>query len=304
MNFRKKRILFLLIMTVSLSLLFVACNETSYEGSQNIAEAKEVKEVYQGNLKENIVIDARGDEAYNKGHLKNAISMHPSELTVSDPVKATIAPKEQVEKVLSNKGITPDTNIYIYDDKGGVYASRIWWTLKVYGHENVKVINNGSKALEKLGLEMSAKAPEIQKSDYKVSEVNKDMIATKDMVKEVIDSENEDEFILDVRSLPEYEEGFIPQSIFHPHTKNYYSDNTFKSARDTYLFYKDLGIEKDDLVIPYCKSSYRATVTALVLKEAGYENVKVYDGAWLEWSQEEKASEVKEDAPITNQDGS
>ncbi len=91
----------------------------------------------------------------------------------------------------------------------------------------------------------------------------------------------------------------------YPHTKNLYSDGTFKSARDTYLDYNDLGISKTEPVILYCKSSYRATQTLLLMEEAGYENVKVYDGAWLEWSTKDmpKAEKVETTTP-SSQDAS
>jgi thiosulfate/3-mercaptopyruvate sulfurtransferase len=78
------------------------------------------------------------------------------------------------------------------------------------------------------------------------------------------------------------------------------------SSRDLGLFYKEAGIEKDDLIIIYCKSSFRATQTAALLQEAGYENLKVYDGAWLEW--ESQTDEIlvptEETAPVGPSDGS
>ncbi|GKT30917.1 hypothetical protein ADUPG1_001750, partial [Aduncisulcus paluster] len=65
------------------------------------------------------------------------------------------------------------------------------------------------------------------------------------------------------------------------------------SGRTIELNYKDLGFDKDDEIILYCKSSFRAAQTAVLLEEAGYSNVKVYDGAWLEWSSQGMPSEEK-----------
>jgi thiosulfate/3-mercaptopyruvate sulfurtransferase len=279
-------------------LLFTSCNNTSYKGSNNIVEPSEIADA----MKDNniIVIDARTQEDYNKGHLKGAISLNPSELTVSEPVKGMLAPKEQVEKVLSEKGISNDSTVYIYDNSGGVYSGRVWWVLKVYGHSNVKVINNGQKGLELAKLEMSLDVPKVSPTNYKTKNANDEMIATKDYVQKVAEDENSREKIIDVRSRAEYDEGAIPKAILYPHTKNLYSDGTFKSARDTYLFYHDLGLKKDDTIILYCKSSFRATQAAIVLDEAGFENVKIYDGAWLEWSAGDMPTKPKEEKIVPN----
>lgn len=305
--FKRKQKILLALLIVSV-ILFAACvNETSYEGSNNFVEASEVAAVYL-NTDDNIeIIDARGVEAYEKGHLKNALCISPTDLVVSDPVKATVAPKAQVEAVLSNFGIDADTTLYIYDDKGGVYAGRVWWTLKLYGHENVKIINNGAAALQQGGLEMTLEVPEVTKSTYTMKEADESLIVSMDWVKAYADdpAAKENVKLIDVRSLAEFEEGYIPGAIFYPHTKNYYSDGTFKSSRDITIFYQDAGIEKENEIVLYCKSSYRATIVAALLDDAGYENVKVFDGAWLAWQQESMpAAEVEDKAPVTNSDGS
>jgi thiosulfate/3-mercaptopyruvate sulfurtransferase len=77
------------------------------------------------------------------------------------------------------------------------------------------------------------------------------------------------------------------------------------SSRDIGLFYKDLGLEKDETIILYCKTSFRATQTAALLQEAGYKNVKVYDGAWLEWESKVGVQTPTEGtAPVNESDGS
>ncbi len=263
-------------------LLFTSCNSTSYKGSNDIVEPSEVSDGMSNN--QVIVIDARSQEDYAKGHVQGAICLTADELTISDPVKGMLAPKEQIEKVLSEKGISNDSILYIYDNSKGVYASRVWWALKVYGHDQVKVVNNGQQGLELAKLPMTLDVPDLPATTYQAKDANLNMIATKEDVRKIAENDKSKEIIVDVRSQAEYDEGAIPGAILYPHTKNLYSDGTFKSARDTNLFYKDLGLEKDDTIILYCKSSFRATQTALVLKEAGYKNVKVYDGAWLEWS--------------------
>jgi len=299
MSLMIKRVISLGLIAVLL-LSLVGCNTTEFKESDRIIEASEIATLLDDST--TVIIDARSSDEYEKGHLVGSINLPASKLTISDPVSGTIAPKEQVEEVLGANGISEDTNVIIYDNSGGVYSSRVWWVFKVYGHENVRVINNGQAGIVLEKLELTLEVPEVEATTYTASDMDTSMIATIDNVKSVVDG-NTEACIIDVRSLAEYDEGAIPGAVLYPHTKNLYSDGTFRSARDTYLNYNDLGIKKDETVILYCKSSFRATQTTLLLMEAGYENVKVYDGAWLEWSTKDMPKEEKTEEKATPSTG-
>ena len=215
-----------------------------------------------------------------------------------------LAPKETIETVLSAKGISNTSKIYIYDNNGGVFAGRLWWVLKVYGHETVKVINNGEKAIVNAGLNLTLDVPSVESSTYVAKDAKSEMIATIDEVLSVVEGTSK-ATIVDVRSKAEFDEGAIPTAILYPHTKNLYTDGSFKSSRDTYIDYHDLGLERDEAIILYCKTSFRATQTLLVLEEAGFTNVKVYDGAWSEWSVKDvPKAETQESVTPSAGDGS
>jgi len=295
----------LLVFSLFIMLSFSACAiDTTYSGTMNVVEASKVGEEYLSSPKV-IVIDARGQEAYEKGHLRGSIQLSPAELVVETPVPNTLAAKDQVEKVLSDKGISNDSIIYIYDENDGVNAGRVWWTLKVYGHESVMIVNGGASALVNEGLEITKDVPSTTESKYVAKEADPSMMVTFEEVKAQAESPAENIKILDVRSVAEYEAGFIPGAILYPHTKNIYKDGTFMSSRDIGLFYKDLGLEKDETILLYCKTSFRATQTAALLQEAGYKNVKVYDGAWLEWeSKMGVQTPVENMTPVNESDGS
>lgn len=294
------------IVFLALVLMFslTACSvDTTYPGTKNIVEASQVGKDYLAGGKV-IVIDAREPEAYAKGHLKGAVSLTPTELSVGTPVPGLLAPKSQIESVLSAKGISNDSIIYVYDDNGGVYSGRVWWVLKVYGHENVMIVNGGSKALVSEKLELSADAANLPATKYVAKEADTSMIATFEDVKSLTETPVDGTVIVDVRSQAEYDAGYIPTAVLYPHTKNLYSDGTFMSSRDLGLFYKDEGITKDENIILYCKTSFRATQTAALLQEAGYTNIKVYDGAWVEWEQKGTVAGPDTSAPVGPSDGS
>ena len=298
---KKKMALKLLVLMLVLASILVSCtNDTKYPGTMNVVEATQA--LVEPGV---VVIDARGEEAYNKGHLEGAVCVSPTELVVETPTPMTLASKAQIEAVLSSKGISNDDTIYVYDDNGGVSAGRIWWTLKVYGHDQVMIVNGGANAIVAAKLPLTTEKTVREATTYTASEAKTDWIASYEEVLAVTENPDSEVILLDVRSLAEYEEGYIKGAKLYPHTQNLYKDGTFMSSRDLRLFYKDFGIDLDDTVIVYCKSSFRATQTVALLQEAGYKNLKVYDGAWLEWEVlQGGGTPVEEEAPVGGSDGS
>jgi thiosulfate/3-mercaptopyruvate sulfurtransferase len=283
------------LLVLSLLLALVACNKTEYTDSANIVEASDLATLMQDPAA--VVIDARTADDYAKGHLQGAIHLPPERLSVAEPVPGLIAPAGQVAAELGEMGISNTSKVYVYDNNGGVYAGRIWWVLKVFGHASVKVVNNGEAAIVAAGLPLSADIPAVTPATYTPGNLDESLYASKDEVKAAIEGTSP-AVIIDVRSAAEYAEGAIPTALLYPHTKNLYTDGTFKSSRDTWLNYHDIGLERDDAIILYCKTYFRATQTLLVLQEAGFTNVQIYDGAWVEWSASETVTETPADAPV------
>jgi thiosulfate/3-mercaptopyruvate sulfurtransferase len=284
------------------ALVFASCTKTEYTESNNIIEPSEVKnEIGKANV---IIVDARSKEDYDKGHIKGAIHLEASELSTTRPIPGMLRSKADIEKVLSNKGISNDAILYVYDNNDGVFASRVWWTLKGYGHENIKVINKGEKGLIEAKVELSLEATSLPKTSYSAKDFQENKVVNLEEMKKITSDEKSKTCIIDVRSTAEFDEGAIPKAILYPHTKNIYTDGAFKSTRNIYLSYNELGLKREDLIILYCKTSFRATQTALLLEEAGFTNVKVYDGAWEEWSKEFPTEKQVEKPVTTTQDGS
>ena len=280
MQKRTKKWLLSLILVLLVGTLAACAGSTAYTDSPNIIEASALADLM---AQEGVVVvDARSSEDYNKGHLKGAVNLSPDELNGQGAVASMLGTPQQFNRVMSKSGISSDSTVIIYDGNGGVSSSRLWWAMKVFGHENVKVVNGGASAIVKAGLEISGDATPTVSASYSAKAQDTSLIATIDDVKDAV--ANGTAKIIDVRTPAEFDEGAIPTAILYEHTQNLYTDGTFKSARDIYLNYNDLGFEKDTPIILYCKSSYRASQTMLLLKEAGFSNVKVYDGAWLEWS--------------------
>ncbi|WP_461205784.1 sulfurtransferase [Clostridium sp. DL1XJH146] len=275
----------LAIFVVATMIFSVACDSFDGEQGTEIIEAEQALELI--NQENVIIVDAQNSEGYLDIHIKNAVNITREDIVVTESVANMLAPKEQIEEVMSAKGISNNSTIIIYDSNNNMDSARLWWTLKVYGHEDVKVVSGGIKALANIGAERTTDVPGVTPTEYVAKEKNTDMIATIEDVKSQVNDPKSDVKLIDTRSKEEYDAGTIPGSMLMNYVDNNYTDGTFKPVSDIQVMYLDAGLIPEDTAIMYCKSSIRGAQTYLALYNAGYTNLKLYDGAWLEWSSDE-----------------
>lgn len=275
----------LFILIIGLMSISVGCSSFNAEQGTEIISAKEALDLFD---KEDVVIvDAQGHEGYLNNHVKNSVNITRADIVVSDPVPNLLAQKGQIEEVMSTKGISNDSTVVIYDSNNNMDSARLWWTLKVYGHENIKVVSGGKKALTSAGAEMTEEVPNVSSTEYKAEEKDTSMIATIEDVKSQVNNPKEDVMLIDTRTEEEYNAGTIPGSVLINYVNNNNEDGTYKSPSDIQVMYLDEGLIPEDTAIMYCKTSIRGAQTYLALYNAGYRNLKLYDGAWVEWSKDE-----------------
>ena len=277
-NLTKYLLFFILISSM---IIIAGCSKSTSDEGEYIIEAKEVKDYM--NKQEVVIVDMQKPEDYAKGHLAGAVNITLQNIVINIPVPNMLAPKEQIEVVLGAKGIGNDTSILIYDNNNNMEAARMFWTLQVYGHQNIKVISGGIKAIEAAKLEINTEIPVVSSVKYTTKDKNTNIIATIEEVKAQASEPKSNTVILDTRTPEEFAEGNIPGSILMNYLDNNYFDNTYKSVQDIKIRYIENKVTTDKQVIMYCKTSVRAAQTYLALYNAGYRNLKVYDGAWLEW---------------------
>ena len=290
--------LILILLTASLMILAAGCSSTNAKDEGlYIIEAKEAAGYI---AKQGVtIVDMQKPEDYGKAHIKGAVNITLPEIVINTPVPNMLAPKAQIEAVLGSKGIANDTMIIIYDNNKNMEAARLWWTLRIYGHENAKVISGGFNALQAAKFEMTAEAPTVTAAKYIAKDLNKNMLATIDEVKAQVNNPQSNVILLDTRTKEEFEQGTIPGSILFDFNENNYKDGTYKKVQDTKIQYIEDNITQDKTIIMYCKTSVRAAQTYLALYNASYRNIKVYDGAWLEWEASTKPQVVPVDAEVT-----
>jgi thiosulfate/3-mercaptopyruvate sulfurtransferase len=219
-------------------------------------------------------------------HVEGAVNISRADIVVMKPYSNLVGTKAQIENVLGSNGISNDTTVLIYDNNKNMDSARLWWTMLAFGHspEKVKVVSGGLNALRSEGAYIGSDVVSPSRLAYEAKDLDMSMIAELKEVKGQVDNPSADTFLIDTRSLEEYEEGTIPGSIHYNFENNNFSDFSYKPAEQIRIAYLELGIEPDDTAIMYCKTSIRGAQTYLALYNAGYRNLKLYDGAWVEWS--------------------
>jgi len=274
----KLKVYFLVLVTFVLT----SCGVTpTGQMNNDIIDSEQAQQILSSSKA--VLIDARGSLKYKKGHITGSINIPRSKIIQNKPHMNMLADKDKIAKTMSKAGINNSDLLLIYDNNKNMDAARLWWTLKIYGHKNVKVIGDGYLSLKKL-LKVTKEKPKLAISNYVVNQIDKKMIAYKKEVKRQIRKPDPSIIILDTRSQDEYNKGSIPTAILVDFTKNNFQDNSYRPTNHIRLTYLENGIDYDKNIIIYCKTSIRGAQTYLALHNAGFRDIKLYDGAWVEWS--------------------
>lgn len=211
---------------------------------------------------------------------------------------------EEMAALLGSYGATTESTIVVYASNSHHDATRLWWQIKLLGHQDVRVLDGGLNAW--IGAKLPTGGPiSIDATVYPTTNVNHSSIADLQMVLDAIG--NDEYIIIDTRSEGEnqgtetasgaFGPGTIPGSEFITWTSANNEDTTFKSYEELSAIYKDKIEGKK--VITFCQSGVRSAHTLFVLTELlGEENVYNYDGSWIEYSYE--YYELKSDISIEN----
>lgn len=248
---------------------------------------------------------------YETGHIPGAVKID-WHTELNDQVVRDYVQGPEFAEMMSAKGISRDDTIVVYGDKSNWWAAYAMWVFKLFGHEDVRLMDGGRAKWEAEGREMTREKPQRERTDYPVVERNDAPIRA--LLPEVLEAIGQIPLI-DVRSpqeytgerthMPDYPEegalrgGHIPTAHSVPWATAANDDGTFKSADQLRKIYiDDLGLGKTDVAYAYCRIGERSSHTWFVLSYLlGFENVKNYDGSWTEWGNAMRVPIVQGDQP-------
>jgi len=234
--------------------------------------------------------------AYEQGHAPGAIGWNWTTQT-QDQLRRDIIDKGQLEALMRQSGVNNDYTVVLYGDNNNWFAAYAFWLLKMYGHQDVRLMNGGRKKWSDEGRETTTDVPKPQPSNYTAKDQDLSLRAQWQYVNEGLRAGNR--ALVDVRSPAEFtgevlappglletaqRAGHIPGAANVPWAQAMKEDNTFKSADELKQLYESKGVTRDKDVVAYCRIGERSSHSWFVLKYLlGFPNVRNYDGSWTEW---------------------
>lgn len=267
----------------------------TYIHSEHIIEAEELLKSEKENIR---IIDFRKPQQYAEHHIKGALNIWRAAIEdTSYPYGGMMAKKQDIEALFGQLGIKNEDIVVVYDNKGSSDAARLWWVLKNYNFESVRILNGGLDAWIDAGGNVSRETITMAPSEFSLpTNGSMGLWIGKDELLEIIssgkkaivlDARSEDEFSGKIQKKGAAKGGRISKSIHIDWSEaiDYEGTKKLRSLAELEKIYKKMGASKTDLIIPYCHSGARSALTTFVLSELlGYKNVKNYDGSWTEWS--------------------
>jgi thiosulfate/3-mercaptopyruvate sulfurtransferase len=233
--------------------------------------------------------------AYDKGHIRGAVKLDWKQ-DLQDPVRRDFVDKAGFERLLSQRGISNDDTVILYGGNNNWFAAYAYWYFKLYGHQNVKLLDGGRKKWELDSRELVTETPSRPGTNYQAKQPDSSIRAFRDEVVDAIgtlnlvDVRSPDEFsgkLLAPAHLPQEQSqraGHVPTAKNIPWSKAANDDGTFKSDDELRALYGDAGVDFGKDTIAYCRIGERSAHTWFVLHELlDQPRVKNYDGSWTEY---------------------
>jgi thiosulfate/3-mercaptopyruvate sulfurtransferase len=238
-----------------------------------------------------IVDAARPTLEYRRGHVPGAVHVDRSVFFREvDGVPGMMPDAQATAQRLAAAGIGTEHTVVIYDAANALWSTRLFWTLEYLGHTDVHVLDGGWKKWDAENREIGTEVPDPRPVEFRLN-VREELLATQAWVLEHYDSE--DVQVVDTRSRGEYtgesaraqRGGHIPGSVHAEWVLNVDdpAQGTFLPKQELREMYDTLGVTDNVEAVTLCQTGVRGSHTYFVLRLLGYENVRLYDGSWVEW---------------------
>jgi thiosulfate/3-mercaptopyruvate sulfurtransferase len=189
-------------------------------------------------------------------------------------------------------GIGDGDRVVVYDSRGVVSAARVWWTFRVFGRDEVAVLDGGLPKWRTEGRPVTSGAPKPTPRRF-TPRFRPELVRDLGQMKANLVARREQ--VLDARSRGRFagtepepraglRGGHIPGSLNLPYDELYEADGRLRAPDDLREALVSNGLDLEAPVVVSCGSGITASVLALALHRIGRPDIAVYDGSWTEWA--------------------
>jgi thiosulfate/3-mercaptopyruvate sulfurtransferase len=200
-----------------------------------------------------------------------------------------LARPDKAAAALAHAGIGDGMTVIVYDDTISLYASRVWWSLRVFGFESARILDGGYPAWQEEDRPISNASIEPPAARFTPRAMPRARLVTADVRGLLGSPEN---LLLDARAPAEYRGfegntrrlGHIPGAVNVPVAAMHVpGSQRFRDGDELRRLLLRANVTRGRRLVCYDGSGVAASKLAFVLTLLGHDDVAVYDGGWAEW---------------------
>jgi len=237
--------------------------------------------------------DGRDPKAeYAERHIPGAVFFDID--AISDDKSALphmLPPPEKFSSRVRKLGLGDGVRIVVYDGGNMMAAARVWWMFRVFGHEDIAVLDGGLPKWMAEGRPVDDE-PVIPRERHFTARRNSFLVRDLEQMRGNLTSRREQ--VVDARGAGRFQAtepevrpglrgGHIPGSVNLPYASLLRPDSTVKGDDDIRAAFDAVGVDPSKPIATTCGSGISASFLALALDLIGARSVAVYDGSWTEW---------------------
>lgn len=239
---------------------------------------------------------------YLAAHIPGAVFMDLSDLVDSDaPIENTLPSAAKFASRMQALGLGDGSRIVIYDDSAVKSSARAWFMLRLFGAQNVALLDGGIAKWKAEGRKCAQGREKLRERHFTVWSDDSNVRSKDDVLAnlstgtaQMIDARGAGRFTGDVpETNPALASGHIPGARNLPYSSLFGPDGTWKSPEAIRAAFEAAGIDLERPLISSCGSGMTANVLIFAAHLIGKDDVALYDGSWSEWGMDPATPKAK-----------
>ncbi|MBO0734199.1 MAG: 3-mercaptopyruvate sulfurtransferase [Methylocapsa sp.] len=228
---------------------------------------------------------------YLAGHIPGAVFFDIDEIADHETSLPHMLPEpEAFATAMGKLGLGEEMRLIVYDSSDLMGGARVWWTLRVFGARDVRLLAGGLPRWRAEGRPLEQ--GEVRRLPRRfTAKFDKSAVATAPDVLHASNTKSAQ--IIDARSSarftgnapeprPGLRPGHIPGSLNLP-WREVVESGEIKPSNEIELLFARAGLDFNKPVITSCGSGVTAAILLLALSTIGKGDAMLYDGSWAEW---------------------